>query len=116
MQIRLTGGTPNTTIGRINPKELTPETFEYYCRLYLIERIYEVIPVTSEIQYGNVCNLINSVDSILFNNLQIETNKILLLNQIYALFMQLSNEALSREFLYEKVSHLASYDPVLYKE
>ena len=41
--------------------------------------------------------------------------KILLLNQIYALFMEATNEEISKEFLYEKISHIASYDPALYQ-
>lgn len=115
MEVRLTGGNtkPNTVTGRVNPAELTPETYEYYCRLYLIERIYEEIPITSVLEYGHVAKLINSISSTLFKNLQLETNKILLLNKIYSLFRSASNEEISREFLYEKMVHLASCDPYL---
>ena len=115
MEARLTGGVPNVSTGVVNPKELTPDTFKYYCRLYLIERIYEVIPVTSMIEYGHITKLIYCVDPILFKNLHLETNKILLLNEIYCLFMENTNQELSRQFLYEKISHLASYDPALYQ-
>ena len=116
MEARLSGGTPNVVIGRINPKDLNEDTYEYYCRLYLIERIYEIIPATSEIEYKHVAKIINSIDTILFKNLYVETNKILLLNQIYSLFMQLSNEEISRVFLYERITHLASYDPAVNTE
>jgi hypothetical protein len=122
MEARLTGrvATPTATstnngVGGVNPRELTPETYEHYCRLYLIERIYEVIPGTSTTSYGNVAKLINCIDPILFENLNLETNKLLLLNKIYSLFMSASNEEISREFLYKQVSHIASYDPALYE-
>ena len=112
MEVKLTGGTQ--MIGKVNPRDLTPETYEYYCRLYLIERIYEVIPVTSEIEYRHVAKIINAIDPVLFRNLNVETNRILLLNEIYSRFMTNTDEQLSREFLYDKVAHIASYDPALY--
>ena len=70
------------SVSRVNPKELTPETYEHYCRLYLIENIYETIHSTSCLDYGCVSKLINSIDPILFKNLNLETNKLLLLNKI----------------------------------
>ena len=115
MEVKLTGGTQTNIFGNINPKELTEETYEYFCRMYLIERIYEIIPVTSEIEYGHISKLINCISPVLFKNLNLETNKILLLNKIYSLFMEATNEQLSREFLYEKMVHIASYDPALHK-
>ena len=122
MEARLAGRvtTPTTTdtnngMGGVNPRELTPETYEYYCRLYLIERIHAIIPATSPLNYGNVAKLINCIDPILFENLNLETNKLLLLNKIYSLFMSATNEEISREFLYKHVSHIASYDPALYE-
>ena len=114
MEVKLTGGTNNMNMGGVNPSELTPETYVYYCKLYLIERIAEVIPSTSITEYGDVCKLINCIDPILFKNLQLETNKLLLLNKIYSLFMEGTKEELSREFLYEKVCHIAKYNPELY--
>ena len=116
MEARLTGGSPSgVTTGGINPRDLTPETYKYYCRLYLIEHISKVIPSTSNIEYGHVAKAINCIDPVLFENLHLETMKILLLNQIYALFMQAANQEISKEFLYEKISHIASYNPELYK-
>ena len=112
MEARLTGGSPNILTGRINPKELNTVTFKYYCRLYLIEKIYEYLPDTSPVEYKNVANIINSIDSVLFEDLNTETNVVLLLNQIYSMFRSLANEELPRPFLYEKIKHLASYDPV----
>lgn len=114
MEVRLNAPQTKEVSGRINPKELTPDTFPFYCRLYLIENIYKVIPATSEIEYKHVSQLIHCISPILFKNLKCETNKILLLNEIYSLFMELSNEAFSREFLYGLVTHIASYDPELY--
>ena len=81
----------------------------------LIEHIAKVIPSTSFTEYGHVAKLINCIDPVLFRNLQSETMKILLLNQIYALFMEATNEEISKEFLYEKISHIANYDPALYQ-
>ena len=109
-------GTPtNNGMGGVNPRELTPDKYEYYCRLYLIERIYSVIPGTSGLTYGCVAKLINSIDPILFEDLHLETSKLLLLNEIYSSFMSASNEEISREFLYNHVCHIASYDPALYE-
>lgn len=116
MEARLTGGTPNVLTGRINPKELNEVTFKYYCRLYLIEKIYEVIPSTSQVQYKDVANIINSINTVLFEELNKETNVILLLNQIYSMFLSITNEELSRVFLYEKIKHIASYDPAINTE
>lgn len=115
MEARLTGGTQNQVTGGVNPRELTPETYQYYCRLFIIKRIFEVVPPTSLIEYGHISKLINSIDPVLFKNLQLETNKILLLNEIYSTFMEALNFPLSEAFLYEKISHIASYDPVLYQ-
>ena len=117
MEARLTGGQTagGVTTSGINPRELTPDTYQYYCRLYLIEHIAKVIPSTSFTEYGHVAKLINCIDPVLFRNLQSETMKILLLNQIYALFMESTNEEISKEFLYEKISHIANYDPALYQ-
>ena len=116
MEVRLTGGATNyATTGRVNPKELTEDTYEHYCRLYLIERIYEIIPSTSNLEYGHVSKLINCISSSLFKNLQLETNKIILLNKIYSLFREATNEIISHEFLYNQMVHIASYDPALYK-
>lgn len=115
MEARLTRGTANNVSGGVDPRELTPETYQYYCRLYLIERIYEVTPATSLIEYGHVAKLVNCISPILFKNLQLETNKILLLNEIYSTFMEATNQPISRQFLYEKICHIASYDPALYQ-
>ena len=100
----------NNTPNGINPKELTPETYDIYCRLYLIQNIYEVIPATSLLNYGHIFKLINSIDPLLFDNFSTHTGKLLLLNQIYATFMAVEVE-LSREFLYEKLTFLANNNP-----
>ena len=97
----------NNTSG-INPKDLTKETYYVYCRLYLIQKIHDVIPISSLIEYRHIATLINGIDPFLFMNLHIETNKILLLNHIYSMFMSLNAE-LSKEFLYDIMVHLASY-------
>lgn len=112
MEVRLTGGPKEKTGGVIKQDELTPETYLYYCRLYLIEHISN--NVSSNINYGIVSKTIHRIDPILFKNLNLETNKILLLNQIYSFFME-ENERISQEFLYEKISHIANYDPEINK-
>ena len=58
----------NQTVNGINPRDLTEETYDIYCRLYLIQNINEVIPITSLLNYGHVYKLINSIDPILFND------------------------------------------------
>ena len=110
MEVSLSG-TSNSFAGKINPKELTEDTYEYYCRLFLIERINEVIPITSEVQYRHIVKIIHSVNPILFEKLHLETNKILLLNEIYSKFMMVTNEELSREYLYKQMVALADVDP-----
>ena len=93
----------NQTVNGINPRDLTPETYDIYCRLYLIQNITDVLPVTCMINYGSVYKLINSIDPVLFDDFRSHTAKLLLLNQIYSMFMAVNVE-LSREFLYEKLS------------
>lgn len=116
METKLTGGVQPTILGKVNPRDLNEKTFYYYCTLYLTEKIYEVIPVTSSISYGMIAKLIGSIDPELFDNLRLETNKIILLNQIYTAFMMASEEQLSREFLYGIMCHLASYDPAQFDD
>lgn len=98
----------------IDPKDLTEDKYIDFCKMYLTERIHEVIPPT-ELLYRHVSKLIKCIRPVLFKDLYIETNKILLLNKIYSLFMEVDVE-LSRAFLYEKVSYIAQYDPKLHKK
>ena len=100
----------NQTVNGINPKELTPETYDIYCRLYLVQNITEVLPVTCTLSYGSVYKLINSIDPILFMDLNTHTSVLLLLNQVYSLFMAMDVE-LSREFLFEKIDYLVKNNP-----
>lgn len=105
----------NQTVNGINPKDLTEETYDIYCRLYLIQNINEVIPITCLLNYGHVYKLIYSIDPVLFDDFNSHTRKLLLLNQIYSLFMAVDVE-LSREFLYEKLTYLADNNPAYHKE
>lgn len=105
----------NQTVSGINPKDLTEETYDIYCRLYLVQKINEVIPVTCLLNYGHVYKLINSIDPVLFMDFKSHTGKLLLLNKIYSLFMSVNVE-LSRQFLYEQISYLADNNPAYYKE
>ena len=100
----------------INPKELTRETYLEYCELYLIDKIYAVIPITVPLSYNNVSKLIGCINTHLFLTLNTETSKLLLLNRIYTLFMEAGNFELSKEFLYELVKNLdvSNYNPKLY--
>lgn len=100
----------NQTVNGINPKELTPETYDIYCRLYLIQNINDVIPVTCLLNYGHIYKLINAIDPILFKDFSSHTGKLLLLNEIYSTFMSFNVE-LSREFLYNLLTHLAENNP-----
>lgn len=101
--------------GFINPAELTPDTYIHYCRLYLIERIYKMCPITSGINYGHVSRLINMMDYKLFRNLNIETNKVILINYLYSLFLSCLEIELPKDVLYTYAEHFASYDPNLNK-
>ena len=100
----------NQTVNGINPRELTPETYDIYCRLYLIQNINDVLDATCILNYSHVYKLIYSIDPILFDNFTTHTGKLLLLNQIYSLFMA-ANTELSREFLYQKLTYLANNHP-----
>lgn len=106
----------STVLGKVDPRDLNERTFYYYCTMYLTENIHAVIPVTSNLSYGTIAKLIASIDPELFDNLHIETNKIILLNQIYTAFMMASEEQISREFLYTLMCHIASYDPSQYED
>lgn len=91
--------------GRVNPMDLNNDTYPIYCQLYLIQNIYEIIPSTSLIEYRHVSGLIKLIPNVLYQNLNTETDKLLLLNKIYQLFMEFGVE-LSREYLYQLVSNL----------
>ena len=101
--------------GTINPRDLNKKTYVEYCRLYLTEKIYEQIPATCPLKYNHVSRLINCINPIMFDNLTVETNKILLLNKIYSLFM-VTDVELYRPFLYELIMHISGYNPELYKK
>lgn len=97
-----------TVTGLGKPSDLNKTTYEEYCRLYLIERINDVIPsLTSKITYNGIYRLINIIHSDLFTDLDNETTKIILLNKIYSLFMAQYNEILSREYLMDHLNHLS---------
>ena len=83
----------------------------------LMQELYSVIPPSAELYYDNVFKLINLIDPELLDceNLINETTKILLVNQIYSIFMASGHE-FSREFLFEKVNHIANCNPLLYNE
>ena len=61
MEAKLTGGAQPTILGKVNPRELNERTFYYYCTLYLTEKIYEIIPITSNITYGSIAKLIGKL-------------------------------------------------------
>ena len=97
-------------VSKIKQSELNSTTYPVYCNLYLIQKIYDELPASLGFTYGDVSIIINSIDSRLYNNLCNETTEIILLNQIYTLFMQ-NNVELSREVLKGLVSHLSSLYP-----
>lgn len=101
--------TPPNVSG-VNPSELTKETYFKFCRLYLIQEINKVIPITCPIQYRHIFKLINSISPALFDSLHTETGKVILLNEVYALFMSVEAE-LSREFLYGIINYIANKYP-----
>ena len=98
----------------INPTELNEESYIEYCRLYLIQRVYEVLS-SYGVEYGNIYRLINAIDPSYFDSLITETGKILLINKIYSIFMATYNMEISREYLYQHAENLAKYNPSLYR-
>lgn len=111
MKVQLAGRYEEKTNDPIKQNELTAETYPYFCRLYLSKFIAEE---KGNIKYRVITAIINSIDPILFQNLKLETNKYLLLEQIYSLFME-EDEKISREFLYDKISYISKFDPELIK-
>lgn len=97
-------------VSGVNPLELTKETYDKFCRLYLIQEINNVIPITCPIQYRHIFKLINSISPALIDSLNTETGKVILLNEVYALFMSVDAE-LSREFLYDTIEYIVSKYP-----
>ena len=97
-------------VSKIKRGELNSATYPTYCNLYLIQKIYDELPASLGINYSDVSAIINSIDNGLYNNLCNETTEIILLNQIYTLFMQNEVE-LGRDFLKGLVSHLSSLYP-----
>lgn len=94
-------------IPKINPKELTRDLYLQYCRMYLTQKICEVIPSTSPTNEYHVKCSIEGVDTVLFDHIDTETGKLILVNAIYQMFTYVTEEELSREYLYELVSNLA---------
>lgn len=111
-----------TNTGKINPKDLTAETFQIFCELHLTEQIWGVVKgqvpiimIGEEVKYRHISKIVGCINPILYEGLNTETGKLLLLNQIYRLFMQLADIELYRPFLYEKVNYLASCHPSVNK-
>lgn len=111
-----------TNTGRINPKDLTAETFPIFCELHLTEQIWNVVktqvPVINlqdQIRYSHVSRIIGRINPILYEGLHTETGRLLLLNEIYRLFMQIAEIELYRPFLYKRVNYLASCNPKNFK-
>lgn len=100
--------------GILNPADLTADTYIHYCRLYLTDKIWALCPVASPINYGHVSRIVGLIDYKLFKNLNIETNKVLLLNYIYSTFLACTDYMLPKDKLYEFVDHLRTYDPSLH--
>lgn len=116
MRARIVRGNeePTTGKGYINPKELTPETYKVYCEMYLGQKIYDVIkPSVSNVSFRMVTRVIDCVNYSLYNNLHLETNKVLLLNKLYTLFLQNMNIELPKDFLYNLTDHLAEYARIM---
>ena len=95
----------------IKAEELTKETYPIYCRMFLTERMYKQVPITSPLNYGHIFTLVNGVEKVLFEQLNTETGKLLLTNRLYSMVMALTGEEFSREFLYGLVEEIASCMP-----
>ena len=81
MDVKLVRG--EVPAGGINPKELNEDSYVEYCKLYLIQRIYEIIPAISGTEYKHISTLINCINRDMFLSLNTETGRILLLNKIF---------------------------------
>lgn len=96
--------------GYASKEEMTTELYPLFCRLCITERIYKSLPSDTECTYGDVASFVDCVNSILYENLNTETGKVILLNEIYNLFMRINVE-LQKNLIYEIVDYLASYYP-----
>lgn len=101
--------------GNLNMDDLNIDTFPIFCRLYLVQEITKSLPNTCPIQYCHVTRLINSISPVLYENLNTEIGKILLLNEIYSLFMEVEVK-LSKDFLYNIVCYLSKYAYVIERD
>lgn len=99
----------------INPKEFTNDTYVDFCRLYMIERMHEVTPINTMLDYKTITRLINSFEYSRWLKLINDTEKIVFINKIYNLCMAQTNgiEHYSREFLYDHLTYLATMYPSL---
>lgn len=100
----------------IKPEEMTKEMFVIYARLYLTENMFKVVPSTSPLQYGHISTIINGIERVLFEKINTETGKLLLVNKVYSLIRSLTGEEFSKEFLYSLVETLASCMPEMEDE
>lgn len=89
-----------------NLKQATEYEVQYYFRNFLIEKIAAVIPSDSYTNYGHVAKLINCIDPALFRNLNLKTNRILLVTQINSLFKQATNESIDIGYLHVALESL----------
>lgn len=101
--------------GNLNMDDLNIDTFPIFCRLYLVQEITKSLPNTCPIQYCHATRLINSISPVLYENLNTEIGKILLLNEIYSLFMEVEVK-LSKDFLYDIVCYLSKYAYVVERD
>lgn len=111
MEARIVGGQQQETKTLINPQELTPETYKIYCVLYLSEHIYNLIKDKTDVKYARVKRIVDATESVLLDNLHTQTNKVLLINKIYSLFLEYENIQLPKEYLNELVCYIASMNP-----
>lgn len=80
--------------------------FDGFCRYFLIEKIYEVIPEDSEIEYRHVAKLINCLDPVLFKNLNTKTGRILLVTEIDTIFKEATCETIDEKLLHIMIESL----------
>ena len=90
----------------VQAEDLNSDTYVCYSRLYFIEKIYEIIPKDSRVEYRHVSNLINCISSTLYQGLHTEMGKVTIVNKISSLFMQI-DEALPKDYLLELAEIIA---------
>lgn len=98
--------------GKIEKEHLTRSSYIEFCRMYITENIFNELSVNYPITFLDISSKIKRIRNDMFSDLGTETSKMLLLNKIYYLFMELGFQ-LDKDFLYQKVNYITEFNPRL---